>query len=205
VASSSQAINVNRLGGGAFTSFGLFSGTISGNLIGTAGVANSGSDVGDGITVKTNGNGGTTRVSILSNTIRRYGQHGIALLARDATSGHTLHARVQNNNIAEGEAVTSQDGINVTMGALNTDVLSLCLDIGGAGGANGNTVASAVRNGVRVRSSGLPAANVTLTAPAYDGTGATYFTNRNPAAVGASGNSFSNASGTTTAGNCTTP
>jgi hypothetical protein len=204
VASSSHGINVNRLSGDAFTSFGLFSGTVANNVIGVDGVANSGSAAGDGVTVKTNGNGGTTRVSILNNTIRNYGQHGISLTPRDASSGHTLHARIQGNNIAEGKPVTSQDGINVTMGALNTDVIALCLDIGGAGA--GNTVSSAVRNGIRVRSSGLPAANVSLTAPAYDGTGPTYFANRNPAATGATANtSFSNASGTTNPGNCTTP
>jgi hypothetical protein len=205
VASSSQAININRLGDPAFTGFGLFSGTVSGNTIGTAGVANSGSDVGDGITVKTNSNGGTIRVSILNNIIREYGQHGIGITARDATTGHTLHARVQGNNIANGEAGLSLDGINVTMGALNTDNIAMCLDIGGAV-AQQNVVTAAVRNGIRVRSSGLPAAVITLTAPAYDNTGLTYFANRNPAATGASANtSFSNASGTTTAGNCTTP
>jgi hypothetical protein len=205
VASSSQAINVNRLADPTFTGFGLFSGTVSGNTIGTAGVANSGSDVGDGITVKTNGNGGTTRISILNNIIRSYGQHGIGISARDASTGHTLHARVQGNNIANGEAGLSLDGINVTMGALNTDVISMCLDIGGSGGS-ANTVTSAVRNGIRVRSSGLPAANVTLTLPSYDNSGATYFANRNPAATGAAANtSFSNASGTTSAGSCTTP
>ena len=129
---SSQAININRLGHPSFTSFGLFSGTISGNTIGTAGVANSGSNAGDGITVKTNGNGGTTRVSVLNNVIREYGQHGIAIGPRDATSGHTLHARVQGNNIANGKPTVSLDGINVTMGAVNTDVISLCLDIAGS-------------------------------------------------------------------------
>jgi hypothetical protein len=202
VASSAQAININRLGADAlgFTSFGVFSGTITGNTIGTAGVANSGSDVGDGITVKTNGNGGVSRFTITNNTIREFGQHGISVLPRDATTGHTLEARIQNNNIANGEAAISQDGINATLGALNTDKLTVCLDIAT------NTVVSAVRNGVRVRSSGLPAPAITLTMPSYDGTGATYLANRNPAATGAGGNtSFSNTGGTTSAGSCTTP
>ncbi|HEV7350496.1 Ig domain-containing protein [Telluribacter sp.] len=199
VASSSQALNINRLGGASFTNFGLFSGTISGNTIGTTGVENSGSAVGDGITVKTNGNGGITRLAILNNTIRRFGQHGIAVSARDATNGHTLEARIQGNNIAEGRA-SSLDGINVGMGALNTDILTMCLNI------TGNVVTNAVRTGIRVRSSGLPAAVITLTMPSYDGTGATYFAANNPAATGAVSNSnFSNASGTTSAGNCNTP
>jgi hypothetical protein len=206
VASSSQAINVNRLGDPSFTGFGLFSGTVSGNTIGTAGVANSGSDVGDGITVKTNGNGGTIRVSILNNIIREYGQHGIGISARDATTGHTLHARVQGNNIANGKAAISLDGINVLLGALNTDHVAVCLDIGGAG-LLGNTVTAAVRTGIRVRSSGTaPGAVTAFTAPGYDGTGATYFSNRNPAATGVVSNAnFANGGGTNNAGNCTTP
>lgn len=200
----SVVININRLGADAFgfTAFGLFQGTVSGNTIGTAGVANSGSDAGDGIDVKTNGNGGITRVAVLNNTIREYGQHGIALLPRDATTGHTLEARVQGNNIANGEAVVSLDGINTTLGALNTDQVTACLNI------SGNTVASAVRNGVRVRSSGLPAPNVTLRLHGWDGATApaTYFANNNPAATGAGGNtSFSNANGTNTSATCTTP
>ncbi|MBD2704598.1 Ig-like domain-containing protein [Spirosoma sp. BT702] len=200
VASSAMAISINRLGSPTFSNFGLFSGTVSRNIIGTAGIADSGSSAGDGITVKTNGNGGSIRISILNNTIREYGQHGIGLFARDATTGHLFEARVEGNNIANGKASLSLDGINVTLGALNTDVLTICLNI------LSNTVANAVRNGIRVRSSGLPAANATLTLPAYDTTGAAYFANRNPAATGAGGNtSFSNSSGTTTAGNCTTP
>jgi hypothetical protein len=197
VASSSQALNINRLGHPSFTGFGLFTGTISGNIIGNAAVPNSGSDVGDGITVQTNGNGGINRFSILNNTIRSYGQHGIHVSGVDATTGHTLEVKIQNNNIANGEAVVSLDGINVGMGALNTDKITMCLNI------MGNTVVTPVRTGIRVRSSGLPAANVTLTLPAYDGSGATYFANQNPGVSGST--SFSNASGTTSAGNCNTP
>lgn len=200
----SVVININRLGADAFgfTNFGLFQGTVSGNTIGTVGVANSGSDAGDGIDVKTNGNGGITRVAVLNNTIREYGQHGIALLPRDASSGHTLEARVQGNTITNGEAVVSLDGINTTLGALNTDLVTVCLNV------SGNTVSNAVRNGVRVRSSGLPAPNVTLRLHGWDGVTApaTYFANNNPSATGASGNvSFSNANGTNSSATCTTP
>jgi hypothetical protein len=201
----SISVNVNRLGGGAFTNFGLFSGVVSGNTIGTAGVANSGSAAGSPIRVVTNGNGGTTRVSILNNSIREYAEHAITVVPRDTTTGHTLHARVQGNTISHPHAF-ALDGVNVTMGALNTDVISLCVDIGGGTAAVQNSVANSPRNGIRVRSSGLPAANITLTAPGYDGTGATYFANRNPAATGVQGNvSFSNTNGTTSAGTCTTP
>jgi hypothetical protein len=82
----------------------------------------------------------------------------------------------------------------------------MCLDIGGTTAAVQNTVTAAVRNGIRVRSSGLPAAVITLTMPGWDGTGAAYLAARNPAATGLIANtSFGNGNGTTTAGSCTTP
>ncbi|MDB4917273.1 MAG: putative Outer rane adhesin like protein, partial [Gemmatimonadetes bacterium] len=199
---SSQAININRLADPSFTNFGLFSGTISTNTIGTQGVLNSGSDAGDGITVKTNGNGGTTRVTITSNTIREIGQEGISVAARDATTGHTLHARIQSNSIGTSDAV-ALSGVFATLGASNTDHVVMCLDI-----ASNTTVGAMPQNGVRIRSSGSPPAVTTLTLPSYDGTGATYFASRNPGATGTLANaSFANGGtgATTTAGTCTTP
>jgi hypothetical protein len=200
----SVSVNINRLGAVGFTSFGLFSGTVSGNVIGTAGTANSGSPLGSNtIDVKTNGNGGTTQVAIVNNTIREIGNDGIRVIGRDANTGHTLHARIQNNNIANFHA-SALTGIRGELGAASGDKITMCLNI------SGNTVTNAPQNGVRVRSvsGGTPPPQVTLTMPAYDGTGATYLANQNPAATGLSGNtSFSNgnAGSTTSAGNCTTP
>lgn len=200
----SVSVNINRLGAVGFTSFGLFSGTVSGNTIGTAGVANSGSPLGSNtIDVKTNGNGGTTQVAIVNNTIREIGNDGIRVIGRDANTGHTLHARIQNNNIANFHA-SALTGIRGELGAASGDKVTMCLNI------SGNTVTNAPQNGVRVRSvtGGTPPPQIALTMPAYDGTGATYLANQNPAATGLTANtSFSNtnAGSTTTAGNCTTP
>lgn len=200
----SVSVNVNRLGAVGFTGFGLFSGTVSGNVIGTAGVANSGSPLGsNAVDVKTNGNGGTTRVSVVNNTIREVGNDGIRVIGRDANAGHTLHARIQNNNIANFHA-SALSGIRGELGAASGDVLSMCLDI------SGNTVTGAPQNGIRVRAvaGGSPPPQIALTMPSYDGSGGTYLANRNPAASGQTAAvSFANgnAGSTTTAGNCTTP
>jgi hypothetical protein len=205
VVSSAQAINVNRLGSASFSNFGIYSGTISGNTIGTAGTANSGSDVGDGINVESNGSGGITRVAILNNTIREVGQRGIYLAAVDTDIAGavvpTLHARVQSNTITNFEAV-ALDGIQVIMGSLNTDNPNICLNI------SGNTVTTAPRNGIRVRTSGLPSSTPALTLQGWDGVTlpATFFATQNPAAAGAVANTnYSLGGGTDDPGACTTP
>jgi len=196
----SVSININRLGAVSFTGFGLFSGTVSGNTIGTAGVANSGSPLGSNtIDVKTNSNGGTIQVAILNNTIREIGNDGIRVVGRDANTGHTLHARIENNNIANFHA-SALSGIRGELGAAAGDKITMCLDI------ENNTVSGAPQNGIRVRSvaGGSPPPQITLTMPAYDGTGATYLANRNPSG-GTTSFANGNAGSTTTAGNCTTP
>ena len=206
VVSSAQAINVNRLGSPSFNAFGLYSGTISGNLIGTAGTANSGSDVGDGINVESNGSGGITRVAILNNTIREVGQRGIYLAAVDTDVGgataSTLEARVQGNSVSNMEA-SALHGIQALLGALATDNPVMCFNI------SGNTI-TAPFNGIRMRTSGIaPSSSTpTLRLQGWDGVTAvaTYLQANNPAATGASGNiSYSQAGGTTSAATCTTP
>jgi adhesin/invasin len=200
----SVSVNINRLGAVSFTGFGLFSGTVSGNTIGTAGVANSGSPLGSNvIDVKTNGNGGTTRVAILNNVIREVGNDGIRVIGRDANVGHTLHARIENNNIANFHA-SALTGIRGELGAASGDKITMCLDI------ENNTVTSAPQNGIRVRSvtGGSPPPQVTLTMPSFTSPGDAYLAGRNPAATGLTANaSFANgnAGSTSTAGNCTTP
>jgi hypothetical protein len=204
VASSAQGINVNRLGSGSFSGFGLYSGTISGNVIGTAGVANSGSDVGDGINVESNGSGGITRVAVLNNTIREVGQRGIYLAAVDTDIGGgaapVLEARVQGNSVTNMES-TALHGVQALLGALSTDNPTVCLNI------SGNTV-TAPGNGIRVRTSGLPSSTPILRLHSWDGVTApaTYFANLNPAATGSSGNvSYSLGGGSVSSATCTTP
>jgi hypothetical protein len=194
---SGHAIEIVRPTG----STGGLSGIINANTIGTAGVANSGSGAGNGVAVSTIGDLGTIRVTITNNVIRQYGTHGIGLTAGQASSGHTLEAKVQGNNIANPAAI-ALDGVNATIGTLNTDHVSVCLNI------VSNTVVNSPRNGVRVRPSGLPAAPTTLRLEGWDGVtaGTTYLANNNPAATGVTANtSFTNSTGTTTSAACTTP
>jgi VCBS repeat len=198
---SSVAVNVNRFLVPAFSAYGAFSGTIVGNQIGTSGVSGSGVTVGDGIDIRTSGDGGTTNVRVQGNTIRAVAGQGIAIAAREPALGHTLEARVRLNDIGE-MAPAGQDAIQVGLGALNTDHVTVCLD------AESNTT-TANRNGLRVRSAGLPAAPTLLKLAAWDGVTpvATYLAARNPSATGAVANvNFSNATGTNVpVASCTTP
>jgi hypothetical protein len=181
-AGSLQAIIVNRAGSPSFNSFGLFTGTVSGNIIGTAGTPNSGSDTSNGIEVESNGSGGIMRVAVVNNTVREVGLHGIYVAAVDANIGGTapplLEARVASNTISNLEAV-ALDGIHVLPGALNTDDLTMCIDIA-------NNTSTGIRNGLRVRPSGLPAAPSTVQLEGWDGVTAvnTYFTSRPNTLVG---------------------
>lgn len=198
----SLPVNINRLGSPVFTSFGALTGTVSGNTIGTAGVAGSGTVAnGDGIRVQSNGTGGVTRVAIVNNTIRRVGQHGISVSAVDAASpGTTLEARVEGNSVTDLSA-GALDGINVLPGALSTDVPTVCLDIK-------NNNATGVRNGLRARTSGLPAAAPTIRLEGWDGVTAvnTYFTSQNTLAGGIGPVSTTAGSGTFNAvAACNTP
>lgn len=188
VTSSAMAINVNRLGSPSFSNFGLFTGTISGNVIGTAGTANSGSSAGDGIKVESNGSGGISRVAITNNTIREVGQYGIDVAIVDTVIGGgvrpTLEARVAGNSVSNMKA-SALDAVFVLPGTLGTDSPIMCLDI-----ANNN--ATGIRNGLRVRPSAPlnpPQPTPTINLEGWDGVTAvtTYFANRPNTFVGQSG------------------
>lgn len=208
VAGSGQAINVNRLGSGSFNSFGLFSGTISGNTIGTIGITNSGSSAGSGIEVESNGSGGITRATISNNTIREVSLYGIYVAAVDGNVGGTtpplLEARVASNTISNLNPTLGLDGINILSGALGTDDVTVCIDVV----SNNST---GIRNGLRVRSSGLPTAPATVQLEGWDGTTArqTYFTNRPNTLVGGvaayNENTPSAPGGFVAVASCTTP
>jgi hypothetical protein len=89
----------------------------------------------------------------------------------------------------------------VLPGALSTDVPTVCLDIK-------NNVSTGVRNGLRARTSGLPAAAPTIRLEGWDGITAvnTYFTAQNTLAGGAGPVSTTAGSGTFVAvASCNTP
>ncbi len=136
----SSPINVNR---GLLASAGsTFSGTVSGNTIGTVGVTNSGATAGPGIRVVANGSG-TTTVAATNNVIREVANRGIDVLAREGNG--TLNATITGNSVALTSPL-SGDGIRVDAGVLTTDQVKVCAVI------NGNTSSTvAGLNGIRVR------------------------------------------------------
>jgi hypothetical protein len=92
-----SAIEVDRGAGGT----GPMSGSITGNTVGTAGMANSGSSAGSGIFVGIVGTGATAThtTTVSSNTVRQFTNFGIYLYS-SGTGNNYLNATVQNNDIA---------------------------------------------------------------------------------------------------------
>jgi hypothetical protein len=108
--------------------------TIQNNVIGTAGVAGSGSVQGNGIFVDSNGNG-LVRTLITGNTIRQWtNRNGIHLDVLDGDA--EMSATVRNNIITEPNSAfagTSTRGMTIQLGAQQTgDSIDACLDIGHA-------------------------------------------------------------------------
>ncbi len=151
------------------------SGMIRNNLIGTTGVAESGSVQANGITINQTG-GGTLTTSITNNQIRQWEQRGISASAFN-TSG-TLNLTIQSNTILEGNAVDPMSGVGgreaiiiIAGSSAAGDTNVICAQIGGAGGLanNVNRGPEAVISGesdirVRARSS------ATFRLPGYGGT-----------------------------------
>jgi hypothetical protein len=106
--------------------------TITGNTIGTAGVAGSGSVQGNGIFVDSNGNS-VVRVLIENNTIRQWtNRNGIALDVIDGDA--EMSATIRNNIITEPNSAftgTSTRGMTIQLGSGQAgDSVDVCLDIG---------------------------------------------------------------------------
>ena len=114
---------------------GTLAGTISSNVIGVTGVANSGSAGGSGISLTSLG-GGSHTVAVSGNQVRQYNNQGVLLQIGDNTLGGngTLNATVTGNVIAEpGTLVTAKNGIHLNAGTITGDNPTVCVDIGGAG------------------------------------------------------------------------
>jgi hypothetical protein len=130
------------------TAAGTLSGTISGNTIGTAATADSGSAQTNGISA-TLQNFGTETVSITGNTIRQYNLYGINVFTR--LGAPTLNATITGNTVGNPGAF-ALNGILVQGGASSTgngggpDAGTICAGIGGAG-ALANSILGAGTNG----------------------------------------------------------
>ncbi len=118
------AIAVNKLGG-----TGVFSGSITGNTIGVAATANSGSSQGSGIFMLTDG-GGSYTATVTGNTVRQYGNYGIILqTGGSGTIGSgTLKATVTGNVVTNpGTLVFAKNGIHLNAGVTVGDTYGVCL------------------------------------------------------------------------------
>jgi Bacterial Ig-like domain (group 2)/Cadherin-like domain len=114
---------------------GTFSGTVSDNVIGAAGVANSGSAQGSGISLTSVG-GGSHTVRVTGNQVRQYNNQGVLLQIGDAAAGGdgSLNATVTGNVIAEpGTAPSAKNGIHLNAGLITGDNPQVCVDLGGPG------------------------------------------------------------------------
>jgi len=135
------------VGKGGVSAAGSFSGTISGNTIGTAGVANSGSAQGSGIGVDIIG-GGSHTVTISNNTIRQFTNFGILVQSGDTLGGGgtgSMTATVTGNNIAQPSpaSATAQfptGGIRVVAGTNSGDTSKNCITLGGTAAADKNVL-----------------------------------------------------------------
>ncbi|MEQ8305220.1 MAG: inverse autotransporter beta domain-containing protein [Hoeflea sp.] len=148
---TAASINVNV---GSHQAPAVVSATITGNVIGTAGVAGSGGY--EGINVEINGlpgvAGGVLTALIDNNTVREWGfGNGIRVLASDGAAGNisTLNATITRNTVIETT--------NLGFSAVSVDVNNgnaVCLDLGGATVENTLGSTSGTHIALRILASG---------------------------------------------------
>jgi hypothetical protein len=149
---------------------GTLKGTMTGNTIGTSGVANSGSSQGSAISVIHAG-AGTSTHAITSNIIRQVnGSQAILLQIGDAAAGGgngTYNATVNGNNIQEAGATlnSGRHAIAVTVGTITNDAHQACIDLGTNTITNFNTASAGNENRIRGQQRFL----TTVRLPAYTG------------------------------------
>jgi uncharacterized repeat protein (TIGR01451 family) len=202
-----HAIHTNKGSGN-----GNMQGTISGNTIGVAAVAESGASESSGITVASRGAGGVHTSAVTNNTVRQYDEMGINLevgedlgVANNADATATSGPAAALNVTVTGNTVSlpgpnALHGIHLNSGIQIGDNNVSCVDIGGTG-ALMNSVAgsgSVPNGGFDIRPRQRQATRVNL--PGYGGTPFdnaavnAYFLARNTATTVGTGSN--NASGT---------
>ena len=142
------------------------SGFFSGNTIGVAGVANSGSASGNGIFVSAAGTG-TMSYTITNNTINQIAGNG-HIYADNTGGSYTANFTITGNTLGTPGAGWFA-GIAVTNGSPTSgDTINVCAKIGGATVPEKNTLNLGGNLGVIVGSSGA-AAGHTFNLPGYAG------------------------------------
>jgi hypothetical protein len=164
-----------------------FDGTASNNAIGTAGAEQSGSEDGDGMQLKS-ASEGQSRIAMNGNAIRGWQGAGMRMRASEATSGVSnavTQLTAQGNTIGDEEAGNADAAIWLQAGSSSTDVLSMCANVGGAGGlANTFTTAPvSAPAGIADFVLDLRFPNAQMRVPGYTGTTSAdrqnYFLGRN--------------------------
>ncbi|MCM2313946.1 MAG: hypothetical protein NDJ92_02175, partial [Thermoanaerobaculia bacterium] len=152
-----EAINLNL--GTASTAAASMIGTISNNIVGTAGTVDSGSESGSGISVISNGAGLTT-VSVTNNQVFQYANpYGILLNIKEGST--SMNATVTGNTVSN-PGTFALNGIRVDAGATAGDSGTLCAVV------SGNSVAGSgpgVDTDIRLRQR----FNTTIRLPGYAG------------------------------------
>lgn len=146
--SNGTAIGVTK-GAGS----GTFTGTINNNQVGVAGVANSGSAAGSGISVIT-AEGGSHTTTITNNQVRQYNNFGIIVQAGGLPTVGTgnLKATVTGNTISNpGTAIFAKNGFQLNSGTVPGDAFQVCLTFGGAGALRNSLVGSGTDGGTDFR------------------------------------------------------
>ncbi len=99
--------------------------TLANNVIGSSGVANSGSAQGDGITVTQNGSGTLTTL-ISNNTIRQYANaFGIQFVTGDGSG--TFNGTLSGNTVSEPAGELAANGFQLNAGLVASDAGTVCL------------------------------------------------------------------------------
>ena len=132
-------------------------GSITGNVIGNAGVTNSGSAFGEGIRVEHSGQG-KHKLLIDNNQIFQYNNvGGISLRMLSAIAGvannGSMHATITRNTLSNpgtNNAGGIIDGVHIDPGTASGTAYTFCANFGHAGGAN------TIVNGGRAADGGLP-------------------------------------------------
>ena len=122
--------------------------TFSGNTIGVAGTANSGSREGSALKIQTIG-GGTLNATVANNQIFQYNNYGIEFLAGGGASatGGAINATITGNiiknpgNFVPTEAI-SKNGLHFNIGTTPGDSFIACATIGGAGALRNDLLGS---------------------------------------------------------------
>jgi len=123
-ASTSNAINLYL--GGLSSSTTVLQGTVSGNAIGSAVVASSGSSTGDGIALAPRG-AGTMTVNVAGNTVRGIAmQSGLSAVTANHTGG--LNLTLSGNDLSVLPGVGALAGVALEVGAVAGDTTQACID-----------------------------------------------------------------------------